>query len=230
MFRPFRNIVALLFFVALYPIKAFSQNKRIDSMENDLKHPRNDTSRFSLLVNLALEYYEYDSSKAYRYLEQGHLLAEKAKYDFELGSYYQNKGTFKELRSDYTRAMLLYDTAIQYYQKAADSRKTPVEIAQSKLSIATCKGQRGGILAQGGNSREAIANYIAALEAWKASDDPRKYTSIGTYYSSISTIYFELKEYDKALQYDKTSLQYRLLDTTNEEGLGWAYIYVCDDF
>src|SRR5450432_3887475 len=123
MFRPFRNIVALLFFVALYPIKAFSQNKRIDSMENDLKHPRNDTSRFSLLVNLALEYYEYDSSKAYRYLEQAHSLAAAAKYNYELGSYYQNKGTFTELRSYYPKALLLYDTAIQYYQKAVDARK-----------------------------------------------------------------------------------------------------------
>jgi two-component system, NarL family, sensor kinase len=230
MLRPFRNIVVLALMAVLSPTKAFLQNNRIDSMENDLKHPQNDTIRFSLLGNLALEYYEYDSTRAYRYLEQAHLLAAAAKYNYELGSYYQDKGTFTELRSHYANAILLYDTAIQYYQKAADARKTPVEIAQSMLSIATCKGQIGGILAQGGNSKEAIANYIEALEAWKASDDPRKYTSIGTYYASIATVYFELKEYDKSLQYDKTALQYRLLDTTNEEGLGWSYIYVCDDF
>jgi two-component system NarL family sensor kinase len=230
MLSSFRNIVTLVLIAVLCPAKAFLQNARIDSMENDLKHPKNDTIRFSLLTNLALEYYEYDSAKAYRYLEQAHSLAAAAKYNYELGSYYQNKGTFTELRSNYQKALLLYDTAIQYYQKAADAKKTPVEIAQSMLSIATCKGQKGGILGQGGNSKEAIANYIAALEAWKASDDPRKYTSIGTYYASIATVYFELKDYEKSLQYDRISLQYRLLDTTNEEGLGWSYIYVCDDF
>jgi two-component system, NarL family, sensor kinase len=230
MLRSFRNMVVIGWIAGLCPAIALSQNRLIDSMENDLKHPKNDSFRFSLLSNLAMEYYEYDSVRAYRYLELGHALAIKAKYDYEMGSYYQNRGTLLELRSNYVKAGLYYDTAINYFQKAADARRNPTEIAQSKLSIATCKGQKGGILAQQGKSKEAISNYIAALEAWKASDDPRRYKAIGTYHSSIATVYFELKEYDKALQYDKSSIQYRLLDTTNEEGLGWSYIYVCDDF
>lgn len=225
-----RSIMLIVWITVWCPAKSFSQNHLIDSMENDLKHSKNDTFRFSLLSNLAMEYYEYDTAKAYRYLEQAHALAAKANYDYELGSYYQNKGTLKELRSDYAGSVLLEDTAIKYFQKAADARRTAVEIAQSELSIATSKGEKGGMLAQQGNSREAITNYIAALEAWKASDDPRKYKAIGTYHGSIATIYFELKEYDKALEYDKASIQYRLMDTTNEEGLGWSYIYVCDDF
>ena len=95
MLGSFSNIVVIVLIGVLCQAKVFSQNQRIDSMENDLKHSKNDTFRFSLLANLAMEYFEYDSAKAYRYLEQGHSLALKAKYNYELGSYYQNKGTLK---------------------------------------------------------------------------------------------------------------------------------------
>ena len=76
---------------------------------------------------------------------------------------------------------------------------------------------------------DAVPVYIAALEAWKASEDPNKNQAVGTYYSRISSVYFNLNQFDKALAYDKLSLSFMLL-CINEEAIANAYLYLCDDF
>jgi signal transduction histidine kinase len=80
-----------------------------------------------------------------------------------------------------------------------------------------------------GRGAESIPIYLDALELWKASNQPRKAEAIGTYYEKIATSYYDMKQFDKALEYDKLSLAQRLL-SNNEEVIAWAYVFVCDDF
>src|ERR1700733_8055397 len=166
MFRSANHLV-LLIMIALCSSKTYSQNHFIDSMENDLKTVKSDTVRITLLINLAHEYCEYDSIKSNRYFELGHALALRMNYYYQLGSYYQNKAICIETLSDFGGAKLLNDTAIQFYQKAVDAKHSSFEVAQALLSLATCKGELGGVLVQQGKHTEAITNYIAAIEAWK---------------------------------------------------------------
>src|SRR5882724_2092809 len=168
MFRSANQLV-LLIMIGLCSSKTYSQNHYIDSMENDLKIAKSDTVKITLLINLAHEYFQYDSIKANKYFEQGHALALRMNYYYQLGSYYQNKATSVELLSDFGGATLLNDTAIQFYQKAVDAKHSSFEVAQALLSLATCKGELGGVLVLQGKHNEAIVNYIAAIEAWKAS-------------------------------------------------------------
>jgi signal transduction histidine kinase len=227
MYKPaihIRILLCLLLFVAKFPL---AQNRRIDSMESDLKHPKDDTFQIALLSNLAIEYFGYDTVKGWRYLEAERALAEKMHYYYGLGDYYANKAKMVEsLRSD--GVIALEDSAIFWFEKYLAQKPTGVNLAQTLLSIATCQGQKGLVMASQGQFREAIAAYLEAMKAWKESDDPKKNEALATYCSNIATVYYDLKELDKALEYDKEAVRYRLADG-NEELLAMAYIYVADD-
>ncbi|MDP4264180.1 MAG: sensor histidine kinase [Bacteroidota bacterium] len=196
-------------------------------MENDLKHPKDDTSRITLLYNLAEEYYGYDTAKAMQYLEQGHTKAEKMHYLFQVANYYEMKAKLF-INVSKLDVMPLLDTAISYYEKNMARKLSLSDVQQSKLSIATCKSQKGIILSKEGKYKEAIPLFLEAVEAWKLSDDPEKNEAIANYYGSISTIYYDLKQPEKALEYDEAAIPYRLLDK-NEEMLAMTYFYVSDD-
>jgi signal transduction histidine kinase len=106
---------------------------------------------------------------------------------------------------------------------------SPRDIAQSKLSITTCNAEKGLVLGKMGKYKEAISFYLDAVEGWKSSDEVGKNQAVANLYGSISTIYFDLKEPGKALEYDKAAIPYRLLDK-NDEMLAQHYLYVSDDF
>ncbi|MDP4149614.1 MAG: tetratricopeptide repeat protein [Bacteroidota bacterium] len=218
-------IILLISLLLLQPVIA--QNRRIDSMENDLKHPGNDTVRLELLYNLADEYNGYDTVKGERYLERARAQAEKMHYLYYIADYYEVKA--KLLMGRRTEGIIsLLETAILYYQQDLAQKIPGRNYAQTKLSIATCQGQKGNIMNGKGQFKEALAAYMEALQAWKESDDPQKNQAIATYYANISTVYYDLKEIDKALEYDEAAIPYRILDG-NEEFLAMGYIYVADD-
>src|SRR5574337_132154 len=109
-----RSYSVLLIFLLylLHPFACYPQNRRIDSMKNDLEHPKDDTFRITLLYNLAEEYCGYDTLKGMKYLEQGHLLAEKMYYLYEMADYYEMKAKLFINAGRYIEAMPLLDTAI----------------------------------------------------------------------------------------------------------------------
>ena len=213
----------------LLPFLIFSQTKIIDSLQNELKKSTKDSLKSFLFTKLASQYFAYDTVKAYDFLQRGYLHAKKMNWDFALGDYYEIKGSLKQLSSQHDQAHIYLDSAIFYFEKSRKTAKSKKEIADVRLSIATCLGQKADILLKKGRSAEAIEIFIAALEEWKASDHPLKTESIGTYYGKMSTTYYELKQYEKALQYDKLSLASYIV-SGNEEGIAYAFINVCDDF
>ncbi|MEO5592009.1 MAG: histidine kinase, partial [Chitinophagaceae bacterium] len=207
--------------------RSLAQTHIIDSLQNKIKSSKDDSVTVLLFTALANEYSTYDTVKSKQYLQQGATLAKKIKWDYALGDNYFVKGIIDALSTRYDLSVMDTDTAITYFQKVINSSRPKKEVSDAKLYIATCLGQKADILAKRGE--EAIPVYIAALEAWKASDDPRKNQAIGTYYGRISSLYFNLNQFDKALTYDKLSLSSMLL-CNNEEAIAWAHIYVCDDF
>ena len=227
-----KNIVqviwrVLMFFVTVNTAQA--QTHRIDSLEKELKKMPKDSVLVSLYTGLANELFSYDTTKALQYLEQGYQLAKKMKYDYALGDYYLVKGMSNQFTADHDMAHLLFDSAISYFDKTINSIRPKEEIENAKLGKATSLGQKADILSKKGRSEEAITVYIATMEAWKNSNDTRKDQAVAIYYTKISTIYYELKQFEKALKYDKLSLDI-LLKENNEESVAWTYLYVCQDF
>ncbi len=210
--------------------QALTQTHNIDSLEHALQQPAEDSVRVFTFLQLASQCFNYDSVKALHYLDEGYILAKKMKWDYATGEYYNNKAITKQYgNANADVASLLFDTAIMYYQKAIDANRNKKEVSNARLSIATCKGQQGDLLSEKQKTEEAITAYIEALEAWKNSDDPQKQIAIATYYSKISTIYYKLSQFDKALEYDKLSLSI-FMAVSNEEGMAWTLVYLCDDF
>jgi signal transduction histidine kinase len=212
-----------------FPGQATAQTHFIDSLEQVLKQSTNDSIRVFVFFDLAKAYYNYDTVKSAGYLGNGHTIAKKLNWDFATAYYYDIKGTTKLFSRNHEVANLTFDTAIVYYQKTVAANRNKKEKGDATLSIATCNGAKGDILLAKGKSKEAISAYIAALEAWKASDNPQKGEAIGTYYSNISTVYYNLGQFDKALDYEKLSLSYRMKDN-NEEATVYSLIYLSRDF
>src|SRR5450432_2182417 len=228
MIRLFTNILLLLYSYLLCPAIAVCQNHRIDSMKKDLRHPADDTFRITLLYNLSMEYYGYDTVKGMDYLEKGHAVAERMHYLYQIANYYETKAKLF-LTASKEDVMGWLDTAILYYKKDIARKPSLHDLQQAQLAIATCQGQKGSIMSGGGRFKEAIAYYLDALDAWKASDEPNKNEAISIYYSNISSIYYELNQINKALEYDKDALPYRIL-AGNDDLLAYAYIYIADDY
>jgi two-component system, NarL family, sensor kinase len=221
----FKCLLILLLLFSSFP--AFPQSKAIDSLRNELKHPKNDTLRIDILYNLAQETFVYDSSKAIRYLDEGFSYAKKMDFFIQVANYYQIKA---KLYNDWGGLVLPWlDSAIHYYRKSLIQKQRASYLKKAQLSIATCNGSKGGVLKQLGKPQEAIAAYIGAMQAWKASDEERKYEAVATYCNNIAGVYYDLKDGQKALQWDKESITYRLLDG-NEEFLARSYFKISDDF
>ena len=227
--KPIKRYLLGILIACICTLQSVAQTHRIDSLENELKKSPEDSIAVFLFTGLANELFAYDTVKASQYLEQGYHLAMKMKYDYALGDYYQVKGMSKQFSSDNDLAQLLFDSAISYFDKVIHSTRPKEEVEIAKLARATSLGQKADILLKKGRSEEAITVYIATLDAWKNSNDPQKDQAVAIYYTKISTIYYGLKQFDKALFYDKLSLSI-FLKENNEESLAWTYLYVCQDF
>lgn len=222
------NTIVFIIVCISFSILAKGQNQRIDSMENDLKHPKNDTFRITLLYNLAGEYDGYDTSKGIKYLEQGRALADKMHYQFNIATYYLEKSKMLNYH-DKPGTVALLDTAIDLFKKNIALNISDEDVAQSNLSILTCYAEKANLLGKQGKYEEAISLYLNAVDGWKASDEIRRNEAIANLYANISTIYFDMKQPAKALEYDKEAINYRLSDH-NDELLARQYLYVSDDY
>ncbi len=208
---------------------AFTQTHDIDSLEGALKQPAEDSERIFTYLSLADFCYKYDSAKALHYLKEGYIITKKLKSDYATAVYFNTKADIIQYTNDNDATDRLYDTAIIYFQKVINANSDKKNIQNAKLSIATCKGQKGDILLVKDKPKEAITSYIEALKAWEVSDDPQKQVVVATYYTKISTVYYKLNQFNKALEYDKLALAI-FISGTNEEGKAYALIYLCDDF
>lgn len=218
----------LALWIAFTCVESKAQTPLIDSLKNETKKSTHDTIRVFVYLKLAGQMIAYDTAKAYDYLQQAYVISQNLKWNYAWGNYYQNKADLKAT-STFEEAAVFFDSALFFYNKSLEEKRHPGEVAGSKLSIATTNGQKADLILKQGKSHEAIATYIKALEAWQSSDYPEKNEAIGTYYSKIATVYYDLYDYNKALEYDKLSLASRKYDP-NEEALAWALVYVCDDF
>ena len=210
-------------------MRSVSQTHIIDSLENGLKYSMNDSVRFYYLNALAQTYYAYDTLKAKEVLAKGYTIAKKLNWDKGFAEYYYTKGVHYQITNDYNLAFQSFDSSIFYFKKADKILTSKQEKEAILLEIATVLGEKASNLMKTGRGAESIPLYLNALELWKASDEPRKTEAVGTYYEKIATTFYDMKQYDKALEYDKLSLTYRT-KSRSEDAMALSYVYVCDDF
>jgi signal transduction histidine kinase len=207
---------------------AYAQYPSVDSMERLLKQTKDDTVRIETLQNLAREYFGYDTIRSMQYLARSRALAEQTHNLYEIGNCFETEAIIF-ITVDRWEKLPLLDTAIRYYQQYLAQPRSKHEIDQARLSIATCKGELGDVDGKRGRYKEAIAAYLEALAAWQQYDGNERYEAIATYYSNISNVYYDLKELDKCLEYDKAAIPYRLKGSSDDH-VAQGYMLVSDDY
>jgi two-component system, NarL family, sensor kinase len=225
--------ISLRYFISVVIVFArftgMAQTHWIDSLKNELKKLPGDSALSLIYTQLGNQYFPYDTMLSAQYLEKGFAIAKKLRWDYAIGDYYQIRSGLKQYTSDNDMAHLYLDSALFFYERAVKKGLDTMKMADIKLSIATCLGQRGDLLADQGRAAEAIPLYITALEAWKASDDLLKDQGIAIYYEKIATAYYNLKLFEKSLFYDKLYLSWSLAGN-NQEAKAYSSMYVSDDF
>jgi two-component system, NarL family, sensor kinase len=213
----------------LMPFILSSQNRIIDSLENKLKLATHDSSRWDIFFRLAKAYYGYDTAKALSYQEKGYSIIKKLDDDYALARYYDSKFSYAFGSSNYLAALSYIDSAIFLYKRAIKNSQSEVIIKKSKFAIVGCGSDRGIVYNKLGKNDSAVIYFIAYINALEASNDRTKNEGIATAYNNIASCYYDLKNFAKAVEYDKASIDYRLRDN-NEEMVAVSYIFVSDDF
>ena len=214
---------------SLLPVHLFSQDKIIDSLENKLKLATHDSSRWDLYFLLAKAYYGYDTARALSYIQQGYSIVKKMKDDFALARYHESKFSYAFNSSNFPAALSHIDSAVFLYESVIKSDKPREKKQQAAFAIGGCGSDKGIVYTKLGKNAEAVVYFLDYIKILEASDNPIKNKGIATAYNNIASCYYDLKNFEKALQYDKASIPYRLMDK-NEEMIAISYIFVSDDF
>lgn len=164
-----------------------SQNSVIDSLENLLKTAKEDTVKAKLLDDLGWEYNSVDVKKAERCGKELLELSKKIKYIKGEGTAYANLGAVCYLQNKYPEA-------IQYFQQAADIRK----------SINDRPGTGGALnniamtYQQQSNYSTAVSFYIEALKIFEELKDEKRMAQTN---NNIGSLYQELKNFPTSIKY-----------------------------
>ncbi len=205
-----------------------AQTATVDSLHNLLnQHTKQDTTRIKINYQLAKELSGHDSAAAINYLEAGHLLAKAINSKYYIAEYYQARADILYDRADYTRSGMSYDSAIILYTELLTSTQAATTIY--KLGKANCLTGKGLLAAKVYKYQESIQFYheaIAQIENLKGDD---KNNSLATLYADIASNYYELEQFENALQYDKQGLLHLSINA-NIERYVIGHLFVADDF
>lgn len=228
-FDQYKQLCFAAFFLLL-PIFLFSQNKIIDSLLLVLQNARQDTAKINLNYKLAQQLAGYDVAKAERHLEEGYKLAEAGNDTYYLGNYFLNKGELLFDVAKYSQARSYFDSALVLFDGLISSgEKDPVKIVSYKFAKTDCLTNKGLLAAKLYHYQESIQYYLEAVSAIENLEGKGKNDYMATLYADLASDYYELEQFEIALEYDKKALPYLdLEDNTDLYVIG--HLFVADDY
>jgi two-component system NarL family sensor kinase len=213
---------------SLLPVFLFSQDKIIDSLKKKLEAATHDSSRWDLFFRLAKAYYGYDTAISDLNIKQGYAIVKKMSDDFALARYYDVKFSYAFGSSNYAAALSYIDSAIYLYDKIIESDQSAERKRKAKFAVAGCGSDKGIVYNKLGKNDKAVTYFLEYINTLEASNDRTKNEGIATAYNNIASCYYDLKNFERAVYYDKAAIPYRIADK-NEEMIAIAYIFVSDD-
>lgn len=220
---------SVLFACILHQPLLFAQRSTIDSLEQELKKKKNNIEKIPLYFSLHYYLLGYDVEKANHYLEAGYVLAKKEKDTFYIAGYFYEKAARLFELAKYDSSFQCTDSAIMFYDVVLNSKKSDAaKIAKARTQKANCLIEKGVLFAKRFQFQESVKYYLASISEWEKSNDPGRDESIATIYNNISSDYFELEQFQNALEYDLKALPYR--EKKNNDLLAISYLFVADDY
>lgn len=222
-------IVSILFVCILHQPQLFAQRHTIDSLEQELKKKKSNIEKIPLYFSLHYYLLGYDVGKANQYLEAGYMLAKEEKDTFYIAGYFYEKAARLFELAKYDSSFQCTDSAILFYDAVLNSKKSnAAKIAKARTQKANCLIEKGVLFAKRFQFQESVKYYLASIREWEKSNDPGRDESIATIYNNISSDYFELEQFQNALEYDLKALPFR--EKKNNDLLAIGYMFVADDY
>lgn len=204
--------LAVLLFLILCSTAAFSQ-KKIDSLESELKKSEPDTTRVKLLVELSKEYQYTNYLKSKEYAQQAVDLAEEQNLVSAKNLAYRNIGLLFAISGDYSTALRYDNQALQQSLFNNDSSTLSIDynnIANDYYDL--------------GEYDEAYNYFTQSYRVAKAKNDSLRMTVA---LHNVGRVFKELSQYDRALDHLKISLKMSE-QIGDKEGVPYAYDEIGD--
>jgi signal transduction histidine kinase len=176
---------------------SFSQSTNtIDSLENRLKHSKEDTFKIKILDDLSWNCATKDHGKAQKYAIEQIILSKKLHFEKGEANALVNLGSICYLKNDFSKAIIYFNKAYELKTKLKD-----------KVGAAGLMNNIGMINKLQGNYSEAIRSMLEALKIFEEINDELKMASA---YNNIGLTYEEMKNFDLSILFLKKSLDLRL--------------------
>ncbi len=206
------------------------QSKGIDSLLQLLQKATTDTDKIALNYSLENMLSGYDLTKAAVYLENGFQLAKKIQSPYYISKYYHTEAALLAAESKYDEAFAICDSAIALSEQLVHTKKISKNIAdRCRADIAQTLVTKGLICAKQFKYNESIQYYVQSIGLFEAINDGNNNSSIAHIYTSVSSNYYELEQFEDALKYDKMALPF-LSKEQNIDQFVVGYLFVADDY
>ena len=208
----------------------FSQNKIIDSLLLLLQNTRQDSTKINLNYKLAEQLTGYDVKRSDKYLEEGYKLAKARNDSYYIAYYFLNKGESLFDLAKYNEANSYFDSAIVLFDRLINSKeKDPTKIVTYKFAKTDCLTGKGLLAAKLYRYQESIQYYLQAIAGIENMEGKGKNSYMATLYADLASDYYELEQFENALEYDKKALPY--LDKNDNIDLYiTGNLFVADDY
>jgi len=228
-FAPKSRLLCVAHFLLL-PVIVFSQNKIIDSLLLVLQNAREDTVKISLHYKLAGQLAGYDVARADKHLEEGYQLARAGNDIYYTGYYWLNKGELLFDLAKYAASKLYFDSAIAVFDGLINSgEQNQVKRTAYKFAKTDCLTNKGLLAAKLYRYQESIQYYLQAIAAIEGIEGNSKNNHMATLYADLASDYYELEQFETALEYDRKALPY--LDMNDNPDLFIiGNLFVADDY
>ena len=181
-----------LFVIICGSFIAFSQNKKLDSLNSVLNHSKNDIERVNTLNLLADEYKTTDPKQMVVFAEKALTLAKKIKFRIAEGNAYLHLGNSSIIAGNYKKALAYFSMAQTLFENESS------EVLDVKKGLAKAYGSIGIVFSEQSNYAQALNFYLKAARIYEAINDLPKCAKV---YNNIGIVYKSELEDFKALSY-----------------------------
>jgi len=200
-----------------------AQTPYLDSLKNELK--KNEAPgphSIDILVELGNNLRNSAHQEANAYYRKAYRLAEQIKDPFRQGLAMGGVGVIYYYEGKYDTAM--------YYLELADSLYALSSSQDAKESAVTNRTDIGNVELARGNYMAATRYYLAAMTTMEQSHADNKWEVLGTLYGQLATVYSDMKQTGKTLEYDLKAFDASKKQKNNPELTGFVELYVVDDY
>ena len=192
-------------------ISCFTQKNKTDSLISTLE---NTTSYREKVMNIhkicwKLIYSHTDS--CLKYCNQALEISQNNKHDSLIGKSYNLIGIVYDIKSEWKKSLIYYDSAFQYAVLAKDSNL-----------MAGIHNNNGLIYWNTGKLKQAIEEYVESEKIFTAIG---KQKGLASCYNNIGLIQIELQNSKKALEYHNKSLKIRE-KLNNKAGINYSKLNI----